>query len=61
MACRDVDGFIAAPSDDMRWIFDVFESSPTVEQIIKTTGAIVTGRRTCGGRSGDAPPSRAAP
>ena len=41
-----LDGFIAAPGDDMRWIFEVFGESATVDQVIATTGAIVMGRRT---------------
>jgi dihydrofolate reductase len=41
-----LDGFIAAPEDDMRWIFDVFGPSETVDEIIGTTGAIIMGRRT---------------
>jgi dihydrofolate reductase len=41
-----VDGFIAAPGDDMRWIFEVFGESATVDHVIETTGAIVMGRRT---------------
>jgi dihydrofolate reductase len=41
-----LDGFIAAPGDDMRWIFDVFGASETVDEIIGTTGAIIMGRRT---------------
>jgi dihydrofolate reductase len=40
------DGFIAAPGDDMSWIFDYADSSETVEEIVGSTGAIVMGRRT---------------
>ena len=41
-----LDGFIAAPDDDMRWIFEAAGPSETVEQMVATTGAIVMGRRT---------------
>jgi dihydrofolate reductase len=41
-----LDGYIAAPGDDMSWIFEVFESSDTVDEIVASTGAIVMGRRT---------------
>jgi dihydrofolate reductase len=41
-----LDGFIAAPGDDMRWIFDVFGPSATADEMVSTTGAIVMGRRT---------------
>ena len=41
-----LDGYVAAPGDDMRWIFDSFGESATVDEIVSTTGAIVMGRRT---------------
>jgi dihydrofolate reductase len=41
-----LDGFIAAPGDDMRWVFEVAGPSDTVDQIVTNTGAIVMGRRT---------------
>ena len=41
-----LDGYIAAPGDDMSWIFDVFGPSATVDEMVSTTGAIVMGRRT---------------
>jgi dihydrofolate reductase len=41
-----VDGFVAAPDDDMRWIFDVAGPSDTGDQMVASTGAIVMGRRT---------------
>jgi dihydrofolate reductase len=40
------DGFIAAPGDDMSWIFEFVGPSDTVEEIVRSTGAIVMGRRT---------------
>jgi dihydrofolate reductase len=41
-----LDGFVAAPGDDMRWIFDVIGPSDTGNEMVSTTGAIVMGRRT---------------
>jgi dihydrofolate reductase len=41
-----VDGFVAGPDDDMRWIFDFFGPSETADEMASTTGAIVMGRRT---------------
>jgi dihydrofolate reductase len=41
-----VDGFVAAPDDDMRGIFDVAGPSDTGDQMVASTGAIVMGRRT---------------
>lgn len=40
------DGFIAAPRDDMSWIFEITEPSDTVDEMVQSTGAIVMGRRT---------------
>src|SRR5262245_36836336 len=41
-----LDGFIAAPGDEMGWIFEAFEPSATVEETVNSTGAIIMGRRT---------------
>jgi dihydrofolate reductase len=41
-----LDGFIAAPGDDMRWIFELAAPSDTVDDAVTTTGAIIMGRRT---------------
>jgi dihydrofolate reductase len=41
-----LDGFIAGPDDDTQWIFEVFEGSDTVDEMARTTGAIIMGRRT---------------
>jgi dihydrofolate reductase len=41
-----LDGFIAAPGDDIGWIFDVYEPSDTGDEMVTSTGAIVMGRRT---------------
>jgi dihydrofolate reductase len=41
-----LDGFIAAPGDDMRWIVDVYGPSDTGDEMVTSTGAIVMGRRT---------------
>jgi dihydrofolate reductase len=41
-----LDGYVAAPGDDMSWVFDSWGPSATVEEIVAGTGAIVMGRRT---------------
>ena len=41
-----LDGFVAAPGDDMRWVFDVAEPGETFDERVRTTGAIIMGRRT---------------
>jgi dihydrofolate reductase len=41
-----LDGFVAAPGDDMRWVFEVAEPSDTAHEVMSSTGAIVMGRRT---------------
>lgn len=41
-----LDGFVAAPGDDMSWVFDFAERSETRDEIVASTGAIVMGRRT---------------
>jgi dihydrofolate reductase len=41
-----LDGYIAAPDDDMSWVFDAWGPSATVKEVVGSTGAIVMGRRT---------------
>jgi dihydrofolate reductase len=41
-----LDGFIARPRDDMRWIFELAEPDEFVDEVVRTTGAVVLGRRT---------------
>lgn len=41
-----LDGYIAAPGDDMSWIFDVWNPNETFDEMVRTTGAIIMGRRT---------------
>jgi dihydrofolate reductase len=41
-----LDGYTAAPNDDMSWVFDSWGPSATVREIVTGTGAIVMGRRT---------------
>ena len=42
-----VDGFIAGPDDDMRWAFGIDGgSSPTIEEVLRSAGALLVGRRT---------------
>ena len=40
-----VDGFIAGPDDSMDWAFEQRGSSPWVQEIMDSTGAILAGRR----------------
>ena len=42
-----LDGFIAGPDDDMQWAFGIEGGpSPTIEEILRSTGALLVGRRT---------------
>lgn len=42
-----LDGFIAGPDDDMGWVFEVdFGSGETVDEVVRSTGALLVGRRT---------------
>ena len=42
-----LDGFIAGPNDDMQWVFGVEGGhSPTVDEVLRSTGALLVGRRT---------------
>ncbi len=42
-----LDGFIAGPNDDMRWVFGVDGGpSQTVDEVLRSTGALLVGRRT---------------
>ncbi len=40
-----LDGFIAGPDDAMDWIFEYQDPNAIVDDIVKTTGAILAGRR----------------
>ena len=40
-----LDGFIAGPHDAMEWVFDYTEPSDAVDEVIRTTGALLIGRR----------------
>jgi dihydrofolate reductase len=40
-----LDGFITGPDDSMDWVFDYDGPSQLADQVIKTTGAILAGRR----------------
>ena len=42
-----LDGYIAGPNDDMQWAFGI-EGGPsrTIEEILRSTGALLVGRRT---------------
>ena len=42
-----LDGFIAGPDDDMQWVFGIDGGpSPTVEEVLRSAGALLVGRRT---------------
>jgi dihydrofolate reductase len=42
-----LDGFIAGPNDDMRWAFGLDGGpSRTIEEVLRSTGALLVGRRT---------------
>lgn len=42
-----LDGFIAGPNDDMRWMSGVDGgASQTVDEVVQSTGALLVGRRT---------------
>lgn len=42
-----LDGFIAGPDDDMGWVFDVDGGSGhTADEVVRSTGALLVGRRT---------------
>src|ERR687886_2480112 len=42
-----LDGFIAGPNDDMQWVFGVAGGpSRTTEEVLRSTGALLVGRRT---------------
>ena len=42
-----LDGFIAGPNDDMQWVFGIEGGpSPTIDQVLGSTGALLVGRRT---------------
>jgi dihydrofolate reductase len=41
-----IDGFIAAPNDDMQWVFELNPGAgQTVAEIVEGTGALLVGRR----------------
>jgi dihydrofolate reductase len=42
-----LDGYVAGPNDDMRWAFEFDEGpDPTIDEVLRTTGALLVGRRT---------------
>jgi dihydrofolate reductase len=40
-----LDGFIAGPGDSMDWVFDYTGPNEAVEEVLRTTGALLIGRR----------------
>ncbi|MHB8093472.1 MAG: dihydrofolate reductase family protein [Candidatus Aminicenantales bacterium] len=52
-----LDGFIAGPGDTMDWIFKYRGPNPEAEAVIRTTGAVLVGRRSYEvGKSAGIPP-----
>ena len=45
-ASVSLDGFIAGPEHEQDWIFELFEPSPAMDEVMETTGAFLGGRRT---------------
>jgi dihydrofolate reductase len=42
-----LDGFIAGPNDDMQWAFGIDAGpSATIQEVLRSTGALLVGRRT---------------
>lgn len=42
-----LDGFIAGPNDDMRWVFGVDGGEgETADEVVRSAGALLVGRRT---------------
>jgi riboflavin biosynthesis pyrimidine reductase len=56
-AAMSLDGFNSGPGGDMSWMTDYLGPNPVVDQLIKQTGALLVGNRTCGGDD----PSRGGP
>jgi dihydrofolate reductase len=57
-----LDGFIARPGDGMEWVFRHPGPRAEVEEVIRTTGALLVGRRSWEvGRRADAPPQARKP
>lgn len=62
-ATMSLDGFIAGPDDAMDWVFEYVEPSAADDEVIKTTGAMLGGRRSYdvgkrdAGKESGAPPT----
>jgi hypothetical protein len=42
-----LDGFVAGPNDDMRWVFDANSGSGgSADKVVHSIGALLVGRRT---------------
>jgi dihydrofolate reductase len=44
-ATMSLDGFIAGPNDEMDWVFQYTDPNPLVEEVIRSTGAVLAGKR----------------
>jgi len=54
-----LDGFIAGPNDEMDWVFQYPDPNPLVDEVIRTTGAVLAGRHSYDvGRRGQRPELR---
>ena len=52
-----LDGFIAGPDDGMDWVVRFAGPNPVVDQVIQTSGAVLSGRRSYDvGRRPELPP-----
>jgi dihydrofolate reductase len=44
-ATMSLDGFIAGPNDAMDWVFQHAGPNPVIDEVIRSTGAVLAGRR----------------
>ncbi len=52
-----LDGFIAGPGDNMAWVFKHAGPNDEVDEVVRTTGAVLVGRRSYDvGHREDTPP-----
>jgi dihydrofolate reductase len=57
-----LDGFISGPADNMDWVFNYSYPKDEIDEVIRTTGALLVGRRSYDvGRKENAPPETQKP
>jgi dihydrofolate reductase len=57
-----LDGFIAGPNDSMEWIFNYSYPKDEIDEVIRTIGALLVGRRSYDvGKDENAPPETQQP